>query len=215
MQIIRFIRIAAFLCSPFIFSQSIFSQSTYIPLGSKAYDFIERMEIKLKENRNLNFSATKPYSRKAIVRELEYIDSNRVTAADSALGLDKYIDRRELKLSTVDEYNLRSLLMNNIEWVQSQRPEFESASPVLKSFYKTKANFLEVNNQDFFLAINPMLNLQFGTSSGGNGIYLNTRGISARGLIANRVGFSATITENQEKGPDFFQARTNQYGAVP
>src|SRR4029077_15293758 len=48
MQIMKcFIRLAAFL-----FPAIAFSQSTYIPLGSKAYDFIERMQIKLQQNPN-------------------------------------------------------------------------------------------------------------------------------------------------------------------
>ncbi len=211
MQIMKcFIRLAVFLCPVFASAQS-----TYIPLGSKAYDFIERMEIKLQQNRNLNFSTVKPYSRKAIVKEVEYLDSTRMTPTDSAMGFNKYGDRSDLILTPVDEYNLRSLLMNNIEWVQTPRPEFESANPFFKNFYKTKANFLEVNNKDLFLVINPILNLQFGASSRSNTIYLNTRGVSARGMIANKVGFSAMITENQEKGPDFFQVRTNQFRAVP
>ncbi len=210
MQIMKcFIRLTAFLCPVFAFTQS-----TYIPLGSKAYDFIDRMEIKLQGNRNLNFSTAKPYSRKAIVREVEYLDSTRMTPTDSAMGFNKFGDRSDLILTPIDEYNLKSLLMNNSEWVQTPRPEFET-TPVLNTFYKTKANLLEVNNKDLFLAVNPILNLQFGASSGGNGIYLNTRGINARGMISGRVGFSAMITENQEKGPDFFQARTNMYRAVP
>ena len=135
MQIMKcFIRLAAFLCPFFTFSQS-----TYIPLGSKAYDFIERMEIKLKNKGNLNFSAAKPYSRKAVVRELEYLDSTGISSDDIALGLNRYHDRSELTLSAVDKYNLKSLLMNNIEWVQAEQMEFESGSPVFNTFYKSKA----------------------------------------------------------------------------
>lgn len=205
MQIMKcFIRLAAFLCPLFAFSQS-----TYIPLGSKAYDFVDRMEIKMKDNKELNFSTLKPYSRRSIVRQVEYLDSLRL-GADPAMG-----GSSDLKLSAVDEYNLRSLLMNNSEWVTTSRPEFESATPVLKNFYKTKANLFEVNSKDFFLAVNPILNLQLGTSSRNNAILLNTRGVTARGMIANRIGFSTTITDNQEKGPDFFQARTSQFFAVP
>jgi hypothetical protein len=137
---------------------------------------------------------------------MEYLDSVRMTASGDDAGI---------KLTAVDEYNLRSLLMNNLEWVKTQRPEFESTSPILKTFYKTKANLIEVNNKDFFLAVNPLLNLQGGTSTGGNTIFLNTRGVDARGLIAGKVGFYGMITENQEKGPDFFQARVNQFRAVP
>ena len=211
MQIMKcFFRLAAFLCP--IFS---FSQSTHIPLGSKAYDFIERMEIKLQDNRNLNFSSVKPFSRKSIVREVEYLDSTRMTPTDSALGFNKYGDRSDLILTPVDEYNLKSLLMNNSEWVITPRPEFESAAPILKSFYKTRANLLEVNNKDFFLAINPLLNIQLGDASGSGYIYYNSRGLTARATIANRVGVSASVTDNQERGPQYFQDRVNQFRAVP
>ena len=211
MQIMKcFIRLAFFLCPAFAFTQS-----TYIPLGSKSYDFIDRMEIKLQSNRNLNFSSVKPYSRKQVVREVEYLDSTRMTPTDSALGFNKYGDRSDLILTPVDEYNLKSLLMNNEEWVQTPRPEFESAAPIAKNFYKTKANLLEVNTNDFFLAVNPIFNFQAGASSGSNGIYLNTRGVNARGMISKKVGFYGMITENQEKGPDFYQERVNGFHAVP
>ena len=212
MQIMKcFFRLAAFLCP--IFS---FAQSTHIPLGSKAYDFIERMEIKLQDNRNLNFSSVKPFSRKAIVREVEYLDSTRMTPTDSAMGFNKYGDRSDLILTPVDEYNLKSLLMNNSEWVLTPRSEFESAQPFLKNFYKTKANFLEVNNKDFFLAVNPVLNFQAGRQTGLNETMLiNTRGITARGMIANKIGFSTFLADNQERGPQFFQDKVNQFGAVP
>jgi len=211
MQIMKcFFRLAAFLWPVFTFSQS-----TYIPQGTKAYDFIDRMEIKLQGNTNLNFSNAKPYNRKYVVQEIENLDSAGIASIDTALGFDRFADRTDLKLTSVDQYNLRSLMINNLEWVQQDRMDFESTSPFLNTFYKTKANFLEVKNKDFFLAVNPVINLQFGTSSGGNNIYLNTRGVTARGLIANKVGFSTTITENQEKGPDFFQQRTNEYLAVP
>ena len=34
-------------------------------------------------------------------------------------------------------------------------------------------------------------------------------------MIANRIGFSTTLTDNQERGPQFFQSRVNQFNAVP
>ena len=212
MQIMKcFFRLAAFLCPVFAFTQS-----TYIPLGSKAYDFIDRMEIKLQENRNLNFSSVKPFNRKQIVREVEYLDSTRMTPTDSALGFNKYGDRSDLILTPVDEYNLRSLLMNNSEWVLTPRPEFESATPFLKYFYKTRANLFELNTTDLFLAINPVLNFQAGKESNNSEtILVNTRGINLRGLLAKKIGFYSLITDNQERGPKFFENRVNQFRAVP
>ncbi|MEJ7672145.1 MAG: hypothetical protein WKF59_05425 [Chitinophagaceae bacterium] len=81
-----FIRLAAFLCPAFVFAQS-----TYIPLGSKAYDFIDRMEIKLQRNKNLNFSPIKPYNRKKIIKELEYFN-NTNTPLEATDDVDEYID---------------------------------------------------------------------------------------------------------------------------
>ena len=46
-------------------------------------------------------------------------------------------------------------------------------------------------------------------------IFYNKRGVTARGVIANRIGFSTTITDNQERGPLFFQSRVNNFHAVP
>jgi hypothetical protein len=106
--------------------------------------------------------------------------------------------------------------MNNSEWVTGSRDDFDSKKPVLKSFYKTKANLLEVNTKDFFLAVNPILQLQLGKESGNDAtLFLNKRGVSVRGLIANNIGFSSFITENQERGPVYFQERVSQLRAVP
>ncbi len=200
----------------FIFPVLSFSQTTYLMQGSKEYQFIDRLEIKQEQNTDLNFSTLKPYSRKAIVRQTEYLDSARLGYADSATGIDKYQMWTDLNLTKVDEYNLNSLLMNNSEWVSGSKESFMSRKPVLKSFYQTKPNLLEVNAPDFFLAVNPVLQLQQGFQSGNNhSAFLNTRGITARGMIAGRVGFSTFLTDNQERGPQFFQSRVNMFNAVP
>ncbi len=196
MQIIKNVfALTAFFCPVFTFAQT-----TYIPEGSKAYPFLERLEIKAQTNPELNFSSLKPFSRKAIVPAVELIDS--------AASVNN--------LTSVDKYNLHSFLMDNDEWVSGSKESFQSKKPVLGIFYVTKPNFYEVRTKDFFLAVNPILNFQVGAESGNSeNIFLNTRGITARGRIANKIGFSTTITENQERGPSFFQSRVNQFRAVP
>src|ERR1035437_304200 len=156
------------------------AQTTYLPQDSKEYHFMYRLEIKQQRSTNLNFSGIKPYSRKAVVQEAEYIDSNRKWKGG--------------KLSKADQYNLESLYMDNSEWVSSSKPYFMSKKPVLKTFYKDKANAIEVNNKDFFLAVNPMLSVQLGKESNNdNHVYVDTRGITVRGMIARKVGFSSSI----------------------
>jgi hypothetical protein len=191
------IALLIFFCPAFIFAQT-----TYIQEGSKSYDFIDRLEIKQQINPELNFSTLKPYSRKSIVPAVEYIDSMaRINGSN---------------LTSIDQYNLNSFLMDNSEWVSGSKESFLSKKPFWKSFYVTKPNLFEVNTKDFFLAVNPVINFQAAKESGNSSnLFLNTRGITARGRIANKIGFSTTITENQERGPQFFQDRVNQFHAVP
>lgn len=195
MQIIKsLIKLFVFVCPV-----SAVAQSTYLTQGSKEYHFIDRLEIKQQKNTDLNFSSLKPYNRRAIVMQAQLIDS-----------------ARSAKLTKVDEYNLRSLYMNNSEWVANPGDDAKSSRPILKTFYKTKPNLLEVNTKDFFLVVNPVLQFQYGNESDNNETqYLNSRGVSIRGRIANKIGFSSTIIENQERGPSYFQDRVNSVKAVP
>ena len=212
MQIIKsLLKLALFICPAFTVAQS-----TYLEQGSKGYHFIDRLEIKQQTSTDLNFSTLKPYSRKAVVRQVEFLDSARFGYADSLSGTDKYKTWTDLALTPIDEYNLHSFLMNNSEWVTVPKDYFNSTKPFLKSFYKTKANFLEVTNKDFFLAVNPVLQIHQAVEPGyDQSIFLNSRGVSARGLIAKKIGFSTFLTDNQERGPQFFQQYVNNARAVP
>jgi hypothetical protein len=198
----------------FFYPVSIFAQTTYIPEGSKDYQIIDRMEIKHGKNTDINFSTLKPYSRRTIVQEAEYIDS--LNRESDSLTADAQGENNGTYLSRVDEYNLHSLFMDNSEWYSGSKENFLSKKPILKTFYVTKPNLLEVNTKDFFLAINPVIDLQVGAESGNNqNLYYNKRGVTLRGRIANKIGFSTTITDNQERGPSFFEDRVQQFNAVP
>jgi hypothetical protein len=47
------------------------SQTTYLPFGDKQYILLERLEIKAQKDSILNFSKTKPFSRKTITPIIE------------------------------------------------------------------------------------------------------------------------------------------------
>jgi hypothetical protein len=211
MQIIKsLIKLVVFICPAFANAQS-----TYLNQGAKEQHFVDRLEIKQQTNTDLNFSTLRPLNRKYIVRQAEFLDSARLGYADST-GLDKFKEWTDLNLTPIDEYNLNGLLMNNSEWVTTPNESFLSKKTFLRNFYRTKPNFLEVNNKDFFLAINPLIQIQQAVEPGyDETIFLNSRGITARGLIGKKVGFSALITDNQERGPQFFQQQVNKFRAVP
>ncbi len=191
------------------------AQTTYLTPGSKEYHFAERLEIMQQRNTSLNFSAIKPYSRRSLVQQAEYIDSSRINYRKS-LVKDDSRKSSALNFSRVDEYNMNSLLMNSSEWVTGSKESFISKRPILRTFYKTKPNLLEINAKDFFLVVNPVLYLQYGKESdNNNSVYINTKGATIRGRIANKIGFSSTITDNQERGPRYFQDYVNANKAVP
>ena len=200
----------------FIFPLPAFAQSTYLPQDAKENIFIERLEIKQQKNTDLNFSTLKPFNRKFIVQEAEFLDSARMGYRDPATNQDKFKEWTDLNLTPIDEYNLNSLLMNSAEWVTTPKENFASKKPFLKSLYKTKANFFEVNNPNFFLAINPILNVTLAKERDtSNLVFLNSRGVTIRGLIAKKVGFAAMVVDNQERGPANFRQFEQEYRAVP
>ncbi len=184
------------------------AQSSYLPQDSKFDHFLDRMEILLQTNPDLNISTAKPISRRLAVRVAEISDS-----------LHKFYPYDEFyHLSSVDRQNLSSLLMNNVEWVTGNTDTFISKRPWLQTFYKDKANFYEVNENDFFLAVNPVIQetQSYETGKGSKSRpFLNAKGVTLRGMIARKLGFSAYLTDNQERGPSWFQERATQLDAVP
>ena len=187
----------------FFYPVVLFAQTTFLPEGSKEYHIIDRLEIKQGQNTELNFSTLKPYSRRSVVEEAQYIDSANKQPESKT------------RLTSIDQYNLHSILMDNSEWVSGSKESFLSKKAIWNTFYLTKPNLLEVNTKDFFLAINPVLDLQAGGESGNSqSLYYNKRGVTIRGRIANKIGFSTTITDNQERGPSFFENRVTEFRAV-
>ncbi len=211
MQFIKSLtKLLFFICPAFATAQS-----TFLTPGSKDVHFVDRMEIKQQKNTHLNFSSIRPFNRKYIVEQTEFIDSARLGYTDST-GRDKYEEWNNQALTAIDEYNLTSFLMNNSEWTTGPREEFKSKRPFLKNFYTTKPNFLEVKTRDFFLALNPVFQYVQGIETGySKPIYLNSKGITARGTIGRKIGFSTFLTDNQERGPQFFQQQVNMFRAVP
>ena len=178
---------------------AVFSQTTYIPLGSEEYHFLERMEIKAQKDSVLNFSKTKPYSRETITQKL----------TDGSL-------ENIIQQSKVDEYNYHRYLVNNLEWVKDDLSVYKSKHPWGKSFYQTPGTFYEVHSKDFDLAVNPVLYFQFSKENNNNEtLFQNTRGVDIRGKIANKIGFYSYITDNQERDPLYVQQWVSKYKAVP
>lgn len=181
----------------------VFSQTTYLPRGDKQEIILDRLEIKAQRDPQLNLSKTKPYSR-------EYY----VPAVRNYLQIDSALDTR---LTNVDKYYIKSLLANNLEWVPAiEREEYESRRSIANTFYNYPAGLFETHSKDFDLSVNPVLNLGFMKETGNdNTLFYNTRGATLRGRIADKIGFSTTLTDNQERYPSYVQDWMEERTAVP
>jgi hypothetical protein len=91
-----------------------------------------------------------------------------------------------------------------------------SKRPFLKRFYKTPATLYEVAEPHFFLAVNPVFQYTVGKEQDQEQhLFQNTRGVTLRGRIANKIGFAAYLTENQERDPLYVRQWENRFKSVP
>ncbi|MET0637023.1 MAG: hypothetical protein ABWZ25_13420 [Chitinophagaceae bacterium] len=185
----------------FIFPIAAQGQTTFLAQGDKQNILVERLEIKASTDSVLNFSKTKPFSR------------NKYVIA----GINSYRLGRPQGLSRVDEYNIRSAQMNNLEYIPAEeREEFSSRKPILKHFYTSPANLFEVHVKDFDLAVNPVIQYSLSKESDNDqSLFLNTRGLTLRGNISQKIGFFAYMTDNQERDPVYVQQYMAERSAVP
>ena len=181
-----------------------FAQSDRISLGDKQYQLLNRLDIKLQNDSVLSFSTVKPYNRKVYTERIALLDS-----LDQAGELPA-------ELSSVDRYNIQSLLMNNSDWTKDRGESFRLRKPIWNTFFKTPAHLYETHSDDFTLMIDPVLNLQAGKSSEvDKAIYTNARGITVRGNIGKKLGFYAYITENQERDPLYVDRYVKKRIGIP
>lgn len=204
-----------FLLIPFAaFSQA----TTYLPQDAKENILLERLEIKAQTDSILNFSKLKPFSRKQVIPVIQafYSANGKIelpysNQSYSAPDLQKLI--AEQNFSNIDLFNAREALTNNPEW---STQKFTSKKTFLNSFYKSPANFYEVNTKDFFFVVNPVIQFYLGKESNNDErLFLNSRGLSLRGTLANKIGFSAYVTDNQERDPLYVQQMVSAHKAVP
>lgn len=197
-----------------LISLPIFSlaQSTYLPQQSKHIHFLDRLEIKTGALSDLNFTGTKPYDRRYAV---EWLGAK----TDSLRAIQPlfYSTDTALRLSKTDEYNLHSLYLNNQEWFKGDRSQFKSKKPLLKKLYPTPAGMIEKYGDDFFIVVNPVISYRqmVELNNTSQNLFINQRGLNVRGGIGNKVGFAASVTDVQERGPLFVQKWITRYDAVP
>ncbi len=182
------------------------AQSTYLLPGMKDEWLLNRMEIRF----NLRFSSIKPYNRQNAVADIQWIDSGKA----ELFKIRGKIVHMKLN-SNVQQHNIKAFLSANSEWSTPGSYPL-SKKPILKHFYKSRANAFELKQEGFHLVFNPILQYQQYKEAGNEeNVFLNSRGVQVRGLIEKKVGFSFYFTENQERPPAYVSEWVDRFDAVP
>jgi hypothetical protein len=178
--------------SIFVLPVPVLAQSSLFQQGTKDYFMLNRLEIKMQRDSGLNFSVLKQYNRKWWVGALD-----RATDSSSPVVL-----------SAVDRYNIHRARLNNREWRGGILFFSVSKKPIFASFYQDPANFVGIDQPDFFLSVNPVKQLQaMRDDATDEMLYANTRGVVVRSLVSGKLGLQVFVTENQVKTPVYLRNR--------
>ncbi len=141
---------------------------------------------------------------------IKYYDRSDVAA------LALHFDTVAVAKSALDQVDLNYIFRDNNEFFKplentaTYEPESGSEQhyypkrekPILKYFYKTPANFFEIDKKHFFLKLNPIVDFSLGTERGDDElIFFNRRGVRLRGGIDQRIFFQTDILETQARFP--------------
>lgn len=177
------------------------AQPTTLPLHSPGQYITDRLTIKSGGNSAIHPEVL-PYTRRdAVALALQ-------TAAKDSL------------LSPATRRDLQYLLDDNSEWVLACDSAGErlrrNRKPLLGVFYRTPANFFEVNTPAFHLRANPMLHVAAGKErDDAELIFYNQRGLEVRGDVDGRVFFYTNLLETQARFPDYVNRWIDEFQAVP
>ncbi|MEM6769699.1 MAG: hypothetical protein AAF597_03855 [Bacteroidota bacterium] len=211
-----------------LFTTQIAGQSSPLPFDDDGYELLRRLNIRYGFDgfqRPATDLSLRPGGRAGLVRLAK-----------------TYQQRYGAQMSKVDNYRLQRFFDNNNEWLSldalgntedGDRAAFflgddfalQSAKAdqyrktnrkLLNLFYPTPAHLLEVNQPDFYLRLNPIVDLRYGKQQNdAEDYFFNRRGVALRAGIDDRVFFHFDILETQVGLPDYVRQFRQRFGSLP
>jgi len=91
-----------------------------------------------------------------------------------------------------------------------------SRRPVWKTFFRTPAHLLEVDEDDISLRIDPLLQVGLGREREEDvNTFINQRGLRIRGRVGRNVYFQTSFYDAQVRYPNYVNTYTDAVGVVP
>jgi hypothetical protein len=121
-------------------------------------------------------------------------------------------------ISTRDSIDRAYFLVDFTEdhLLHRQNTTHDSLTGFWKQLYATPAHLLTVEEEDFSMAVDPLIHLHIGKQAGSSTpLVQNSRGLRIRGLIDQKVYFHTMILETQRSFPSFINEQIETYKAIP
>ena len=206
-------------------------QSPYIVRGDQAYHTYDRLEILGLTDTTL-VSSVNNLDKKEMSLFLKSItDQGSLSEKDiydvRHVLSDHYEflnDAVKSKVHEKKEYNQPGFF-RNVDEEADNEPDAEDdifakksyqTEPVLKYFYKSRSNFLELETPAFSMYINPIVQVGYLSQKGNDRtVFQNTRGVSLTAYIDKKVYIFSQLLENQRNFTNFVEDRIARFVALP
>ncbi len=138
-------------------------------------------------------------------------------AKDVVAFLERYLETHAASLSVQDKRDIKKYISQYGEWAADAQGAQASKKPILDVLYQKKPDLFNYSRNGNTFVINPVIHYQqlFETAADTQNMFVNTRGLEARGVLKNRVGFYTIFADNQERGPLHWQHYVATRGQVP
>lgn len=218
----RFFVIVLLLTTGLLHAQSV----SFLP-GTRTYEINDRLDVLYWKNFDLYFSAFGNVQRgEAMKKAGSLYNLNDLTLLDLQDISYLRIEHNEDQFNSLFQVSKKSDVKKYSEdgVFYSMEGEEGTVTPVetpegpsfFNTFYKSPAHFFEVNNNNFTLRANPVLDLRYGSASDDDNIvFKNLRGVEIRGSIDDRFYFYTNIHETQARFNNYIEDRINKYKAIP
>lgn len=169
-----------------------YSQGTFIPLGSDAYNIIDRMDIKYSKILPVTHTGDQPYFR------------------GKAANFAETLLLSNLRFNKVQQYQLKWLVDEDADWLDSLTSK--TRRPLWK-FYREPASFLHVTSKKknlFDIRLNPVFDLKVGVESYDKRfVFSSVRGLEVRGNIKRIFSFYFNVLGNAARLPHYVENKIN------
>ncbi|CAH1001695.1 hypothetical protein LEM8419_02601 [Neolewinella maritima] len=204
------------------------AQGAPLPVNEEGYDLMQRLYIKYGTE---GFTAPaadlnlRPASRGDLVRlakTYEALHGDEMSKAER-YRLQRFFDNNNEWLSlptfeaTDDADRAPFYIGDSFALASVQSPLYRrSRKPIVNTFYKTPAHLLAYDRKDFYLRLNPVLDLRYGQLQNDEQSYLyNKRGVRLRAGIDDRFFLHFEILDTQFGAPDYLRNYFRRVGSLP